>query len=113
MSTFFGGETLVNAITVNGSALASVPGTIYTVPANRYARVFVQLLRGQFAGVTLSIGSMAQSSPGSTENSWGRTVHSPNIYPMPFEVTIYAGQSININSTGVEWYLVIKEYSIP
>jgi hypothetical protein len=114
VSTFFGGETLLDVVTVNGTAPGFSPGTIYTVPANRYAKVFVQLMRGSASSVTLSIGSMSQTTTsGGTENSWGRTVHSPNSFPMPFEVTIYAGQSININNSGTEWYLVVREFSVP
>jgi hypothetical protein len=40
MSTFFGGEQLVEFKVFNGTAVGA-PNTLYTVPAGRYAKIHV------------------------------------------------------------------------
>ena len=66
MATFTGGETIVNTTSTNHSGA----GTAYTVPAGRYARVFIKSLSIN-NGVTADIaGATYSNSSGSTQIIW-------------------------------------------
>jgi hypothetical protein len=104
MATFFAGETLVNAITVNGSS--NVGQTVYTVPANRYAKIYLQRFTS-FQSGTITIGSLSFLLPGSALSG-----------PTEKSLILYAGQSISFNpntssSSNFDWYLVVREFSVP
>jgi hypothetical protein len=63
MATFFGGETLLEIKKVSGSG--NTNATVYTVPANRYAKVFVQRYVRNSPGIpqsySLSIGGTVKN----------------------------------------------------
>ena len=105
MSTFFGGEQLVEVKTFNrndtGSAL-----TIYTVPSGRYAQFYIQFVGNStepiYYGPAVGVGSVEISNgiklP--TENNGG--------------FIMQAGDSIKTTITGPRLYqFIVKEYLAP
>jgi hypothetical protein len=108
ISTYFGGETLVNAITVNGSSTA--PQTVYTVPSSRYAKVWIQSISRPSVGfpitTTFNIGASVYGPVGTTNEFSAQN----------FEAILFQGQSVSISlssSTNYSYYFVIREFSIP
>lgn len=104
MSTFFGGETLVNVPVINGSS--NVSQTVYTVPAGRFAEIFIQRF-DSFQPGTIVVGARTYTITGGSVQGIAEKYF-----------TLYAGQSISyaigvVASSNFDWYIVSKEFAIP
>lgn len=104
MSTFFGGETLINVAVINGSS--NVPQTVYTVPAGRFAEIFIQRF-DSFQSGTIIVGARSYSISGGSVQGLSEKYF-----------TLYAGQSCSFSvgtgsGSNFDWYIVSKEFAIP
>jgi hypothetical protein len=104
MATFFGGETLIRAIRVNGSTNANT--TVYTVPTGTYAIVSMGSFVSGGANTDVDVGAM-------------RIIAGPNIVAEKAkEYVLFEGQTVFLTvntsaSPNSTWDFVVREYSIP
>jgi hypothetical protein len=106
MATFFGSEALVSE---QGFSQTYTAGTIYTVPAGRYAKIFIQnaSLPGLSGGTIVTAGG---NRPIVLINNIGDPNNNTPFYEVFFE--IYAGQSFTTNGSVIlNWQL--KEFASP
>lgn len=112
MATFSGGETLIGVVRLATSST----GTLYTAPANTYARVYLEKVSmGASASFTIGQHTFTTGGGGSATISSGIKTQSNGAVSVsdPVEVMVlYAGQTISqTTSNGV--YATILEFSIP
>ena len=115
MSTFYGGEQLVSVKNLKGTSTSDQ--TLYTVPAGRFAEVFlyqhIKIVSGSFpADNFLKLGNPSAGTGNfiSIESNYAATTESVN------PIILIAGQTIetDINQSGPTIYFIsIKEYLTP
>mgnify|MGYP003628484387 CR=1 FL=1 len=98
MSTFYGGEQLIEIKTLEATNPPSGAATIYTVPAGRYA-VITPLINVGIVGQGVEI---AYKFAGTTEKS---DISAGDI--------MYAGDQLERKINSQYYYIFIKEYLLP
>lgn len=110
MSTFYGGEQLVNTVTLSPTASTGTQ-VIYTCPSGRYAEIYIKFVRigtidARIAGFTLFIDPGTAGAPDPTKM----------VYPSEFLV-FNSGDELryveDIAPAVQPFSVFIKEYLIP
>ena len=101
MATFFGGETITGTIDLFGTT-TTTPATIYTVPAGKYAEIYIQRIVSNNPGATYIVG------PTTYETVAG-------VPQLKISDTLYQGQIIrmqpNTSGANLTYFIFIKEFS--
>ena len=107
MATFSGGETIVNVLSVSGSSI----GTIYTVPAGRYAKIHVNKLDMADTGDRIDFAGQSAFGP----LRIGFVQVPSGMETAVQEMILTAGQSISIASVvgNVPYQFAIREFNNP
>lgn len=106
MSTFFGGEQLIEVKNFSNGSSNNV-SNFYTVPSGRYAEVFVKQLRDNGSGPDLEV-NYNSGVPEDVNN--GEVIKSGT----QFTLTLNEGESLSVTgSFPIAYTIFVKEFKKP
>lgn len=112
ITTFSGNETVIGVQLISNTVGISSNLVVYTCPAGKYAKIFVQYLSASANSATVTIGSRSQYSLVAAQNLTDPSLN--KIYDQNF--IIGPGQTIEIQPStpiNVTYDLIIREFAIP